>query len=259
MFDFSAQKACTHGITDEQLTLQGSSPNFFAVLKFGSNLNTSYMKVREHATTQQLTNYSYSANGFTNWSISTDGRQINFNSLGLGGPGTGVASFADGSTMIMPQRIYLATYYAPSINCPLHDNPGPNSVAVQKDINITPQGLLDTVTSADKVRQAVLKALFTVQGNSQFYPSYGSVLSSMIGTKFDLRAQFTLQQSIQNTVNFLIQQQQQQPTLPLDETIFKVSSVTVQQSQIDPRTIIVNIVILTGAYQNVQISFGILS
>ena len=215
--------------------------------------------MREYATTEQLTNYNYSANGFTNWAVSTDGRQINFNSLGLGGPGSGVAAFIDGSTLINPARIYLATYYTPVGNCPLHDNPGPNSVAVQKDINITPQGLLDTVTSFNKVRQEVLKALFTLQGDNQFFPAYGSLLSSSIGTKFDLLAQFTLQQSIQNTVNFLITQQQQLPTLPLSETIFKVSSVTVQQSQIDPRTVIVNIIVLTGAYQNVQISFGILS
>lgn len=259
MFDLSLQRICDHRIFDEQLTLQGSSPNYFAFLKYFSNLNTNAMQIREYATTEQLTNYTYTLNGFTNWSVSTDGRQINFNSLGLGGPGTGVAAFADGSTIINPQRIFLATYLAPAANCPLHDAVGQNNTAIQKDINVTPQGTLDTVTSFDKVRQAVLKALLTVLGDNQFFPSYGSLLSSTIGTKFDLLAQFTLQQSIQNSVNYLIQQQQAQPTLPLSETIFKVSSVNVAQSQTDPRTVMVTIVILTGAYQNVQVSFGILT
>jgi phage baseplate assembly protein W len=264
-YDLSINKICDHRIFDEQLTLIGASPTYYAVLKFGSNLNTNAIEVREFNATDGLTNYSYTINGFTNWAISTDGRQINFNTLGIGG--IGAASFADGSSQIIPQPLYMATYQTLPQNCPLHNEaavpptPGQpkSSIPLQKDINLTPQGGFDTVTGHSKVRQAVLKALLTAQGNNPFYAKYGSTMASTIGRKFDLFTQFSLQNSVQSTVNFLIQQQQQQIAIPLAETILKVSSVTVNNDPTDHRTIKITILILVGDYTNLPIVFNLLT
>lgn len=268
MFDLQNERVCPHQIFDEQLTLQGTSPNFFSILRFGNNLNTSaaQLQIREFASTNSLTNYLYTINGFTNWTSSVDGRQINFNTSGLGGPGTGVASFADGSTLINPQRIYLATYLTLPQNCPMHNEVAlpvagqpTSSIPVQKDINITPQGGFALVTGHERVRQAVLKALQTLRGDNTFYPTYGSTVSGIIGQKFNLFSQFSLQQSITNTVNFLILQQQLNPTIPLAETILKVASVNVSQDPVDPRTIQIVIQIVVGDFTTVPIIFGILT
>lgn len=257
-FDLVNERPCPHQIFDEQLSLQGASPNFFAILKYQGNGNTNQMQIREFATTNSLTNYSYPINGFTNWSLSGDQRQINFNTLGLGGPGSGVASFADGATLL-PTKIYLATYLTITELCPLHDIINSQYAPIQKDINVTPQGRLDTSIGSDKVREEVLKALLTLQGANQFQPSYGSLLSSSIGQKFTVLTQFNLQQSIQSAIDFLIQQQQAQPTIPLTEVILRLNSVTMQEDPTDPRTIRIVISILTGTYTNVTVTFGIVT
>lgn len=258
MFDLINNRLCDHKIFDEKLTLQGASPNYFAILKYQSNNDPTKFDIREFAETDGITGYSYTINGFTNWALSPDGRQINFNSLGLGGGGTGVASFADGATLIIPSKVYVSTYYTLDTICPLHDLPGPQSSPIQKDININESGQLTTVTGKDKVRQAVMKALLTAVGSNKFNSTYGSWLSNVIGQKFDMYAQFTIQQSIQDAVDFLIQQQQQATTfIPQDERIFKVSSVNVSTSDTSPVTIRVSVNILTGSYENVEVSLGV--
>src|SRR5665213_69285 len=264
-YDLSNNRYCDHLIFDEQLTLIGSSPSYYAILKFGSNLNTTAIEVRNFNNTDGLTNYSYTINGFTNWTISPDGRQINFNALGIGGIGS--ASFADGSTQIDPEPLYMATYQTLPQTCPLHietalpPKPGQplSSIPIQKDINITPQGGFATVTGHAKVIQALLKALTTAQGDNVNYPNYGSTMSTAIGRKFDLFTQFSLQNSIQSTVNFLIQQQQQQIALPPSETILKVSSVNLTTDKTDPRTISVVIAILAGDYTTLPVVFNLLT
>ncbi len=258
-FDLLKERICDHKLFDEQLTLQGSSPSYFAILKFICDGNTDAIEVREFSATEGLTNYLYSVNGLTNWALSGDGRQINFNTLGLGGPGTGVASFVDGATNINPTPIYLATYKTLDTECPLHDAAGDNFSPIQKDVNINEQGRIDTLIGKDKVRQAVLKALLTTSGNNTFHPTFGSLLSNAIGQKFDLFTQFNLQQSIQDAVDFLVQQQQLDPTIPLNETIFRVSSVDLSVDKDDPRTIKVALKILTGSYEEVPITFAILT
>lgn len=258
MFDLANERTCPHQIFDEALTLAGSSPSYFASLRYIANGNTGAIEIREFATTNSLTNYSYTINGFTNWSLSSNGRQINFNSLGLGGPGTGVASFADGSSLINPAQLFLITYLTLDTQCPLHETANSQSSPIQKDININEQGRFDVVTSTSKVRQEVLKAIRTYLNSNKFHAGYGSLLSNLIGQKFDIYAQFQLQQSIQDAVDFLIQQQQLLVSLPLDETIFRVSTVDVVGDQTDPRTIKVVIKVLTGTYQEVTVTFGVL-
>lgn len=256
MFDILKEKTCPHQIFDEELTLQGSSPTYFAPLKYTCNLNTNAVEVREFASTNSLTNYTYTINGFTNWSISSDGRQINFNTLGLS---AGAASFADGSTMIDPQRVYMMTYLATQDTCPLHQTPRVGYSPIQLDININEQGRFDVVTGREKVRQMVLKALLTVVGSNVFYPAYGSLTSNMIGQRFDLFTQFNLQSSVQDAIDFLIQQQQLQPIIPQAELILRVSSVDVQQDEQDPRVIRVAIKVLTGLYEEVPVAFGVVT
>lgn len=254
------QRTCDHKIFDETLTLQGTSPNYFSILTHVANGNTDAIEIREFSETNGLTNYLYLLNGMTNWSLSSDGRQINFNSLGLGGGGTGAASFVDGSTMIQPPKVYMATYYALDTSCPLHGPVGRNQSPIQKDIHINNQGRFSVVTGKDKVRQMVLKALLTVLGANTFRNEYGSWISNMVGQKFSLLTQFNVQQSVQDTVDLLIQQQQLQPYIPLDETILRVSSLSIVMDETsDPKRRImqVSLVVMVGTYEEVDITFGV--
>lgn len=258
MFDLQLQRICDHKIFDERLTIQGASPNYFAVLNYVSNKDSEAIEIRDFSATDGLTGYSYSLNGVTNWSLSTDGRQINFNTLGLGGPGTGVASFVDGATLVSPEKVYMATYYSMGTTCPLHDLPGPSFSPIQKDVNINPSGQFVTVTGADKVRQAVVKALLTAVGSNSFHSSYGAWLTNAIGQKFNVYTQFTIQQSVQDAVDFLIQQQQQATIyIPPEELIFRVSNVNISTVEGSPTTLQVSIRVLTGAYQEVDVSLGV--
>jgi len=257
MWDLSRERVCDHKIFEEQLTLRGSSPNYFAVLNFICNKNTNAMDIREWSETNGLTNYDYTISGMTNWTLSNDGRQINFNSLGLGGPGSGAASFVDGCTLIQPIKMYVASYYALDTSCPLHDLPGEQFAPIQKDVNINPQGRLVTLQGKEKVRQSVLKALLTSLGGNTFHTTYGSSLQSIIGQKFDMFAQMSIQQSVQEAVDFLIQQQQLSTFIPTDELIFRVSAVDISTDETDPRVVRVNVRVLTGTYEEVEISIGL--
>ena len=258
MYDLYLSKVCPHRIFDERLTLQGASPNYFAILNYGSNGDPSAFDVRDWASTEGLTGYLYAVNGVSNWSLSADGTQINFNTQGLGGSGTGVASFVDGSTMIQPAYVYVASYTALDTTCPLHTQAGPQYPPIQRDININTQGQLTTIEGEDKVRQMVTKAILTAVGSNTFHTDYGSWLSTAIGSKFDIMTQMTIQQSVQTSVDYLITQQQQSTVyIPPEETIFRVSSVNVSKDPTTPTMIRVSVDIMTGTYKNVTVGLGV--
>jgi len=57
---------CDHKIFDEILSIEGTTPNYFAYLKYPSNKSISDIQVREYCT-EHLTNYIYKRDGITSW------------------------------------------------------------------------------------------------------------------------------------------------------------------------------------------------
>lgn len=119
MFDLKLQRTCSHELLDQQLAVNGLSPNYFSILPYLSDGSTNFMSVREFARTEGLSDYIYKRDGFTNWNLSTDKTQINWNHMGMGGPGTGVSGFLDGSCLIHTPPVMLVSYRADEDECPL--------------------------------------------------------------------------------------------------------------------------------------------
>lgn len=252
MGDFFLGRACDHLIVDELLSINGLSPNYYATLNYLANGATSTMVLREFGATEGMTNFIYTLNGFTNWNLLSDRKTVQFNTLGLG---TGAAAFLDGSTLINPAPLFLASYTATADTCPKHLA----GVNIMNDLAFDSGGRLRQVTGLDKVRQQVVKAILTALGANQFHPDYGSTAQELIGQKFDIFAQLKLQQTIQGAVQGLIAEQQSIVNLPLDETITRISNLQVSQASSDPRTLNVLIKIQTGTYEEAAVSLPILT
>lgn len=254
-FDLRLQRACSHEVLDELATVTGTSPNYFSVLKYGSDGASNLITIREFSDTEGLSNYLYSRDGFSNWQLSTDKTQINWNSKGLGGPGTGVSGFLDGTSFILPTPAMLISYRTPAASCPLCQN----STGLSRDIEFDLHGKLRTVDGSDKVRHLVFKTLLTTLGTNEVLPDYGSTLTAAIGEKFDTLMQFRIYNSVQQAVQFLITEQQNQPTLPLNETLLGVSKVSVVQDQNDPRIIRVMMEVRVGDFTTVNINYNLVT
>lgn len=259
-FDLKLQRTCDHSIFDEAVSISGLSPNYFSVLQHQTDGSSNFMVVRELTATEGLSNFIYSRDGYSNWNLSTDGTQVNWNSMGMGGPGTGVASFLDAASHIMPQAQMLVSYQCDPDFCPLCvPSVGPDKRSVTKDIEFDLHGRLRTIDGNNKIKQSVFKALLTTVGTNEVLPDYGSTISLSIGQKFDALTEFRLYQSISQAVNFLIQEQSNNPLLPLNETILNLSSVNIAQDQTDPRIIRVFIKVQTGDFKQTEVTFNMIT
>ena len=235
-------RVCDHKIVDETLALNGLSPYYYSDLRFPTNLNVQQIEVREFFTTEANQHYVYNLDGITDFKLIGDQR-LEFNET-LFAPGV---NYVEGSTSVIPNRIYLANYIVPLAVCPKC-----LSAKSFRDIGFNQVGQLAEVTSTDRVRQNVSKALLTVIGNNVFNPDYGSTLSFAIGEKLTPTIFFKLQQSIINAIQGLIEiQAQEVDTLPADEILLGLNNLSIDIDQIDPRLINIVIDVLVGTFDSV--------
>jgi len=252
MKDILIEKYCTHQIFDEAITVQGSSPDYFAEFKSKSNGASSSIEVRDFHTTEALTNYNYDIQGMTHWQLNaTNHRRINFNHLGIGGSGS--ASFVDGNTQIYPSPKYLASYRTITNECPRCQ--GTN---IQKDIDIVSTGDLATLEGKDKLRQQVMKVILTRLTSNPFHSEYGSSLNSIIDKKLDNFTRLIIHQSISEAIKYLQDVQTNLLDLPASETILRLSSLSIVDSVESPNKVSITISILSGDYEEIPIGFNLL-
>lgn len=247
MDDIRIDRYCDHTILDEFLAIDGVSPNYYSDLKHISNKDTSIIDIRDWNTTEGMTNYTYLLNGMTNWSLSSDGRKINFNTLGIGA--SGVASFVDGSTLIYPSKQYVIKYRTLRETCPKCSGKD-----YTKDINFDEYGKVEVLQGIDKLVQYIRKAILTELGNNPFFESYGSNISKIIGNKFDLTTQANLQNYINETINYLIDIQRDILDLPSDETLAKIDNIRMIQDDVDPRLVRLEINIINLLYEEAVVT-----
>lgn len=252
MFDLKLQRTCDHTILDETATINGLSPNYFSILKYQCDGASNFIVIREFSATEGLSNFVYIRDGFTNWNLSTDKTQINWNTLGMAG---GVSGFVDASSHISPTQQYLVNYRVHPDLCPICFN----NLGLAKDIDFNLNGSLLEVTGTNKVKQLIFKALLTELESNSVLPNYGSTISASIGQKYDVMTEFRLHNSIERAVRFLIDEQQNQVNLPLDETILNVSSIRLAQDVFDPRIIRVTVEIQVADFTRTQIGFSLVN
>lgn len=240
--DIQIGRVCDHRITDETLALNGMSPFYYSDLRFPTNLNVQQIQVREFFATEADSSYVYFLDGITDFKL-IGAQRLEFNET-LFEPGV---NYVEGSTFVIPNRIYLASYTAPLAVCPKC-----LSQKSFRDIGFDQVGQLATITSTDRVRQNVSKALLTVIGSNVFNPDYGSTLSFAIGEKLTPTIFFKLQQSIVNAIQGLIEiQAQEVDTLPADEILLGLNNIAIDIDPVDPRLINIVIEVLVGTFDSV--------
>jgi phage baseplate assembly protein W len=242
-FDLTLGRTCDHRIVDETLTLEGMTPYYYADLRFPSNKNKDEIQVREHYETEDNQHYVYLLDGITDFEMVNDGARLLFNQTDFA-PGV---NYVEGSTFVIPNRIYLGSYISTILDCPKC-----LGVKVLKDIGFNRVGLLSNVRGIERVRQNVSKVLLTVIGNNIFNPNYGSTLSSAIGEKLTPTIFFKLQQTVVNAIQGLIEiQAQEVDTLPADEIILGLNNLNINVNEQDPRLVDIVIEVLVGTFQPV--------
>lgn len=242
-FDLTLGRACDHRIVDETLTLQGMTPYYYADLRFPSNKNKDEIQVREHYATEDDQHYVYVLDGITDFEMINNGQRLLFNQMDFA-PGV---NYVEGSTFVIPNRIYVASYICTILDCPKC-----LSSKFLRDVGFDQMGHLTSVRGVNRVRQNVSKIIMTVIGNNIFNPDYGSTLSAAIGEKLTPTIFFKLQQTVVTAIQALIEiQAQEVDTLPADEIILGLNNINIGVNEVDPRLVDIVIEVLVGTFQPV--------
>jgi len=124
-------------------------------------------------------------------------------------------------------------------------------------------GDFETVEDTDKLVQDVLKLVSTQIGSNVFFPAYGSPMSqALIGTAQDPEfAENVATQQLRSSLERLQQLQNDQlrsgQNITPEEQIAGIENVRVSQDRNDPRFYIVNLTVISKAFQRVPISFAV--
>ena len=124
-------------------------------------------------------------------------------------------------------------------------------------------GDFDTVENSDKLVQDILKLVSTQLGSNPFFPAYGSPISqvlvgSVLETEFveDIATQ-QLRSSLERLQQLQFEQSKQNQIVTPEEQIAAIEDVRVSQARDDPRYYIVNLTVISKAFQRVPVSFAV--
>jgi phage baseplate assembly protein W len=247
-YDFQIGTVCDHRIINETLALNGMSPYYTANLRFGSNLNYQQIQVREFYETNNNPGYKFITDGITDFILFNNGQSLRFNNL-LFTPGV---NFVEGSTFVIPERIYLANYTTITQTCPKC-----LGTVFENDVALGPTGDIITVEGNDYARQQVEKIILTLRGNNQFQPDYGSALSGSIGQKFTTAIFFKIQQTVQDAIQSLIEiQSQNLDQLTAAQVILGLNNLQVNQDSTDPRNLLITLSVTLGDFSTIKTRFN---
>lgn len=247
MTDLDLFTECDHVVLDEILTIDGTSPNYVSDLQYVSNSNIFSINIREFSSSDGLTNFDYSVDGITNFSIDSTGQQIQFGTY----PVTTEMNFPDNNSDLVPQNVYLCNYVCTKASCPKCLGTDRNY-----DIKFNEWARLHEVSGTSKIKQQVLKTLLTLRGTNVFDDLYGSLLSGFIGSKINEFLLAQLNQSILEALDHLMSLQQS-AGVPDEEQIIRVSDISAFQEDSDPRTVIINVKVMSGIGQEISVGLGL--
>lgn len=120
------------------------------------------------------------------------------------------------------------------------------------------------VEDADKLVQDILKLVSTQLGSNPFFPWYGSPISqALIGTTELSFSQDIAAHQLRSSIERLKDLQQEQirnnQIVTPHEQIALITDVEVTQARDDPRYYFVRFTVINKAFQNVPISFAVVS
>jgi hypothetical protein len=124
-------------------------------------------------------------------------------------------------------------------------------------------GDFETVEDSDKLVQDVLKLVSTQLGSNPFFPAYGSpVAQGMIGSVFEVEfvedvATQQLRAALDRLKDLQQDQIRQNQIVTPEEQIAAIEDVRVGQARNDPRYYIVNLTVISKAFQRVPITFAV--
>jgi phage baseplate assembly protein W len=126
-------------------------------------------------------------------------------------------------------------------------------------------GDFETVEDSDKLVQDILKLVSTQLGSNPFFPAYGSPISQvMVGSVFEREfaediATQQLRASLERLQDLQLDQIRQNQIVTPSEQIAAIEDVRVSQAQNDPRYYIVNLTVISKAFQRVPVQFAVAS
>lgn len=243
--DFRISTQCNH-LVFQTLTLQGSSPDYWADLDYKCNANLSTIHIFDAnvATPEEL--FGMQGVGISNIYVDPSNKKIVFGAY----PVDAGMNFPNPDSRHVPSDLYFCSYIAQKSECPKC-----NSTDRVSDIEIDATGRIATVTGTDKIRQQILKALMTIQGSNLYDVGYGSIADSMVGQKMDAYSAASLQFSILNCLNNLSQTQKDN-NLPSNETIASISDISAVADVDNPLKVNIVVTIMTQDYQQVSTSMS---
>jgi phage baseplate assembly protein W len=135
---------------------------------------------------------------------------------------------------------------------------------VNSDLKIQSDGTIKTVSDTPKLKQDVIKMLITTLGSNKFHPWYGCAIgASMIGANLpDNMMQLDIQTSIQQSLDKLQSLQQAQmgsQRVTLAECIAQVSNISAGRNPIDPRSVLIQITVLSKRLSKIEETFTLTS
>lgn len=255
---------CDHKITGYELKIKGEPGNYYAVFPVPPvalknriyirswNDEQEYLKKAESYKTVQsaIFNKNMSAPisganaiiGITDYEF-VDDVTIKFLTPSAGKP------TVNPDPNIIPNNKYLVDFTAKPETCPRC-----NGTGVIKDLNINQSGSLEYVTGANKIKQQVLKTLMTPLGSSPYDVSYGSELNSLIGQVITDNVRITLQKTIQNAVQNLIDKQG--TNLTDEERINAIQGITIDTPDTERTLLYVTVLVSSVAGELIDCSIG---
>ena len=76
MFDFKATNYCNHGVLDERMDVDGSTPNYFYTLNHECNGDRNKIVVRDIIETDGFTTFNPLLDGITDFTLGVDNKTL---------------------------------------------------------------------------------------------------------------------------------------------------------------------------------------
>lgn len=148
--------------------------------------------------------------------------------------------------------MFKVAYVAPVERCPRC-----GGTFIENDYRFNLQGDSILIRNEDLLYQAALKVLLTRIRSNPYHPSYGSGITSRIGTKAIGVVTTLLTEDVQNALSSMQALQSAQAkyqAVAAKERLYAVSSVRVTPSASDPTVFQIDVVVLNAAGSPVQIN-----
>lgn len=131
---------------------------------------------------------------------------------------------------------------------------------VNNDLDLNPDGTIQTVRDNAKLAQDILKAILTTQGENPFHRWYGSLLGRrVIGSVLSIDQGATeAERAVQDVLSALVALQREQARIQYvspGETMATLKGVSVLRNPDDPRQWQIKVSVITRALTAVETTF----